>query len=43
MKKTFLIFSIVAALSLGALGQESREKASPTEKDKTEAIPADSF
>jgi hypothetical protein len=43
MKKTFLIFSILAALSLGVFAQESREKASPTEKDKIEAIPADSY
>jgi hypothetical protein len=40
MKNIILIISIVAGLSLGAYAQE---KAQPTEKDKTETIPANAF
>ena len=50
MKKAFLIFSFVAVLSMGAfaqdkmaMGGEKKETAKPTEKDKTEPIPADGF
>ena len=42
MKKTLLIFSFIAIFSLGAAAQEKTEM-KPTEKDKTEAIPATGF
>ncbi len=39
MKKIISLMILVAAFSLSALAQEKMEGKSPTEKDKTEAIP----
>jgi hypothetical protein len=43
MKKLLLILSFTLALSISAAAQEKMEMAKPTEKDKTEAIPSNSF
>lgn len=40
MKKLFILMTMIVALSLSAFGQDAMtDKAKPTEKDKTEAIP----
>lgn len=41
MKKIIGLMIMVMAFSFAAFAQESMEKAKPTEKDKTEAIPTD--
>jgi hypothetical protein len=43
MKKLILVLSFALALSISAAAQEKMEMAKPTEKDKTEAIPTDSY
>jgi len=43
MKKMLILMSLVLAFSVGAFAQEKMEGAKPTEKDKTEAIPSDSY
>lgn len=43
MKKLTLALGFALALSISATAQEKMEMASPTEKDKTEAIPSNSF
>lgn len=40
MKKFLSLMILTAAFAAGAFAQESAEKAKPTEKDKTEAIPS---
>ncbi|HEX8636548.1 MAG TPA: DUF4920 domain-containing protein [Pyrinomonadaceae bacterium] len=39
MKKILILMILTTVFSITAFAQESMEKASPTEKDKTEAIP----
>lgn len=42
--KFFVIYAVmVIALSFSAFGQDTKEKAKPTDKDKTEAIPTSSY
>lgn len=41
MKSFLSLLILTAAFSITAFAQENTEKASPTEKDKTEAIPTD--
>jgi len=43
MKKLILVVSFALVLSISAAAQEKMEMATPTEKDKTEAIPSDSY
>jgi hypothetical protein len=44
MKSLFLVLMIVFAFSMSALGQDDmKNQLKPTEKDKTEAIPTDSY
>ena len=43
MKRIIAIIGLVAAFSFAAFAQEKMEGAKPTEKDKTEAIPTDSY
>lgn len=43
MKKIVILASLILTFSLGALAQEKMEKAKPTDKDKTEAIPTASY
>lgn len=46
MKKLFLLVTTILVLSLGAFAQENMDKmggVEPTEKDKTEAIPTNSY
>lgn len=43
MKKLLLLLSLVFTFCLGAFAQEAKEKAKPTDDDKTAAIPADKY
>jgi hypothetical protein len=43
MKRIIAIIGLVAAFSFAAVAQEKMGGAKPTEKDKTEAIPTDSY
>jgi hypothetical protein len=43
MKRIIALLGLVAAFSFAAVAQEKMEGAKPTEKDKTEAIPTDSY
>ena len=43
MKNLILLFALMTAFTFSAFAQESKDKASPTEADKTAAIPSDSY
>jgi hypothetical protein len=43
MKQILIITGLILTISFGAFAQETREKAKPTDDDKTAAIPADKY
>ncbi|HQX56880.1 MAG TPA: DUF4920 domain-containing protein [Pyrinomonadaceae bacterium] len=43
MKKLIALIGLFAAFTFSAMGQESAKAATPTDKDKTEAIPSDGY